>query len=48
MVSKIKSLYAYLATPWYYVRVLSPQHRSKEAWIAHQKARGLKGDGSKL
>lgn len=33
---------------WQSHKPLEPQHRSREAWLAYQAARGLKGDGTKL
>jgi len=39
---------SYLIALYYHFRRLSPQHRSREAWIEYQKSKGLKGDGSPL
>jgi hypothetical protein len=38
----------HLIALWYRIRPLKPQYRSREAWIAHQAARGLSGDGRPL
>ena len=41
-------LYGMLASPWYRVRPIAPQYRSREAWIEYCRARGQSPDGLPL
>ena len=43
----LKYLYGLLALPWYLIRPLEPQFRSREAWLEHCRKTGQSPDGVK-
>ncbi len=43
----LKQLYGLLASPWYRVRPIGLQSRSKETWLSYCKAMGKSPDGVK-
>jgi hypothetical protein len=43
-----RKLYGYLALPWYWIRPIEPQYRSREAWTEHCRKLGKKPDGTPL
>lgn len=43
-----KAIWDGLACLWYGVRPLVPRHRSREAFVAYMRSRGLDGEGNPL